>query len=338
MTDRVQGQKAPSITVVDVARLAGVSPMTVSRVMNKPENVAAETVDRVRAAASKLGYVRNRLAGGLRSSKSHLVAAIVPTLSGPVFMDSIEALTSGLTRRGYHLMVGQTGYTNPREDELLADIISRRPDAVVLAGAVHSREAQRRLISAGIPVLEFWDYTQNPIDMLVGFSHEAVGASVAQYLATKGRRRLAYIGADDGRSKRRAAAFEQRARELGLADAVSHLVPAPASLGDGRRALRALLAEKKRVDAVFCSSDMVANGVLIEARARGIDVPARLAVVGFGDLNFASDLDPALTSVHVDAARVGELASELIVKRLHDEPIASRVINVGFAIRERDSG
>ncbi len=341
MAQRQTGQRdgaGGSVTVVDVARLAGVSAMTVSRVMNTPERVPPETVQRVREAASKLGYVRNRLAGGLRSSRSHLVAALVPTLSGPIFLDSIEALTAGLARRGWHLMVGQTGYTDSREDELLLDVIGRRPDAIVLTGTVHSAETKRRLLAAGIPVLETWDLSPDPIDMLIGFSHEAVGAAVARHFAGRGRRHLAAIGGDDARSQRRFAAYAQAVRELGLAEARSAFVPAPAKLGDGRRALRTLLAASPEADAIFCSSDMLAQGVLIEAAALGLAVPQRLAVMGFGNLNFAADLEPPLSSVHIDAARIGELAAEAILARLHGSAPAARVIDVGFAIVERGSG
>lgn len=329
--------QAPQVTLLDVARVAGVSAMTVSRVINKPDLVPPATAARVRAAIDKLGYVRNSVAGALRSKRSHLVAAVVPTLSGPVFLESIDALNAGLTRRGYHLIVAQSGYADPREDELLSDLLGRRPDAIVLTGTVRSAAGKRRLLAAKVPVLEIWDLARDPIDMLIGFSHEAVGAAVAQFLAAGGRQRLALIGAGDARSKRRWDAFRQRAVDGGLAPPVAEFVPAPAKLGDGRRALRTLLAAHPGIDAVFTSSDMLAAGVLVEAQVQRRSVPQELAVVGFGDLNFAADLEPALTTVRVDAARIGELAAELLVQRLRGAPIAERVVDVGFEIVRRAS-
>lgn len=328
---------SPRVTVVDVARLAGVSAMTVSRVLNTPQSVPAATVQRVREAADKLGYVRNRLAGSLRSARSHLVAAVVPTLAGPVFLESLDALNTGLLRRGYHLIVGQGGYADSREEALLDDILGRRPDALVLTGTVHSPATQRRLLAARVPVLEIWDLSDHPLDLLIGFSHEAVGAAVALHLQSTGRQRLALIGGDDARARRRWAAFHQRALDLGLRPPVAEFVPAPAQLGAGRRALRQLLERAPDADAVFCSSDMLAAGVLIEAQAQGLAVPGQLAVVGFGDLNFAADLEPALSTVRVDAARIGELAADTLVRRLQGEPIAERVVDVGFRIIRRAS-
>ena len=326
------------MTVHDVARLAGVSAMTVSRVINSADSVATDTVSKVQAAIGKLGYVRNRLAGGLRSSKSHFVAAIVPALSTTVYMETIEALTRTLSSRGYHLMVGQTGYGESGEDDLLFDIISRRPDAIVLTGTLHSKEGRRRLLASGIPVVETWDLTEYPIDMLVGFSHEAIGAAVGEHFAASGRKRPAFIGADDLRARRRCGAFERRSEQLGMTKPLALLVPAPAKLGDGRRALRSLVEGGSKVDAIFCSSDMLASGVLLEAKALGLRVPDDLGVMGFADLNFAQDLDPPLTTVRVDAGRIGQLTADIIVDRLAGKQSASQVIDVGFSIIGRSSG
>ncbi|MDB5999060.1 MAG: GntR family transcriptional regulator [Rhizobacter sp.] len=326
-----------SITVNDVAKVAGVSAMTVSRVLNRPETVPPATVAKVRAAVLETGYVPNRMAGALRSSKSRLVAAVVPTLSGPIFLETIQALTTGLAERGYHLMVGQSGYSEAREDELLSDIISRRPDGIVLTGVLHTAQGRTRLLASGIPVIETWDLAPDPIDMLIGFSHEGVGRAVGEYLRAKGRRKLAAIGGDDVRSHRRSAAFAEACRDGGQPTPLIHFVPAPTRLGDGRRALSQLLEQQPDIDGLFCSSDLLALGVLTEAHSRGIAVPERFAVVGFGDLNFAADLHPALTSVRIDGQRIGELAAQFIVARANGEVVAERVVDIGFSIVERSS-
>ena len=325
------------VTVVDVARLAGVSPMTVSRALNKPEAMPLATVQRVQDAVAKLGYVRNLMAGGLRSQRSNLVAAVFPSLAGPVFLECIDALNTNLLQRGYHLIVCQGGYGETNEDELLADVLGRRPDAIVVTGTSRSTASQRLLLSAGIPVLEIWDLSSDPIDMLIGFSHEAIGGAVAKFLAGTGRRRLALIGGEDERSRRRWQSFRDRAIDLGLPTPMARFVPAPARLGYGRAALRELLAETPEIDGVFCSSDLMAMGVLIEARALGRTVPGDLGVVGFGDLNFAADLEPALTTVRVSATRIGQLAAETLAQRLQGVSPPERLIDVGFEVVRRAS-
>jgi LacI family gluconate utilization system Gnt-I transcriptional repressor len=265
------------------------------------------------------------------------VAAVVPTIAGPVFLQTVQSLTEALAEHGYQLMLGQSGYTESREDALLEAIIGRRPDGIVLTGILHSVEGRRRLLAAGIPVVETWDLTPTPLDMLVGFSHAEVGRAVVHFLRTKGRRRLAVVAGDDERSRRRHQAFRDAARAAGLPEAPLIYVPAPTTLGSGRRALAELLASTPGIDAVFCSSDLLALGVMTEAQARGIAVPGQLAVVGFGDLEFAADVHPALTTVRIDSAAIGRQAARFIVERAEGREVAERVVDIGFSIVERAS-
>src|SRR5688500_11754044 len=137
-----------AVTLHDVAKLAGVAPITASRALNSPEQVSDAVRRKVGEAIARTGYVPNTLAGGLASSRSRLVAAVVPTISGPVFLETIRALTDALAECGYQLMLGQSGYVGNREDALLGAIIGRRPDGIVLTGIVHSSEGRKRLLSA----------------------------------------------------------------------------------------------------------------------------------------------------------------------------------------------
>jgi LacI family transcriptional regulator, gluconate utilization system Gnt-I transcriptional repressor len=330
------------ITLSDVARLAGVSPITASRALNTPGQVAPAALQRVRDAVQRTGYVPNMLAGGLASNRSRLVAAVVPSIGGgAVFMEMLQSLTESLAESGYQLMLGQSGYVQSREDALLDAIIGRRPDGIVLTGIMHSAEGRRRLLASGIPVVETWDLTPTPIDMLVGFSHERAGAAVADYLHAKGRRRLAVLSGDDERAKRRNAAFVAQARQVQGRRARGPVptlqVPAPTTLGSGRAAFARLIAEHPGTDAVFCSSDLLALGVLTEAQARGIAVPGDVAVLGFGDLVFAADLHPALTTVRIDGTAIGRQAARFIAERALGHPVAQRVVDIGFSIIERAS-
>ncbi len=326
-----------AVTLHDVARLAGVAPITASRALNTPAQVSDDVRRRVQEAVAKTGYVPNRLAGGLASTRSRLVAAVVPTISGPVFLQTVQALTEALAEAGYQLMLGQSGYAGSREDALLEAIIGRRPDGVVLTGIVHSTEGRRRLLASGIPIVETWDLTPTPIDMLVGFSHAEVGRRVAAWLHARGRRRLAVVSGDDERAQRRLAAFRDEARALGLAAPQQVSVPAPTTLKSGRAALARLLDGGAPLDAVFCSSDLLALGVLTEAQARGVAVPRDLALVGFGDLDFAADLHPALSTVQINGAAIGRQAARFILDRCEGRPVAQRVVDIGFSIVERAS-
>lgn len=329
---------SPTLTVHDIARLAGVSAMTVSRALNEPHRVSPKLLAKVQEVVRSTGFVPNGMAGGLRSSRARLVAAVLPTLVGPVFQETIRSLSQALESQGYQLMIGQSGYENSREDALLDAIIRRRPDGIVLTGIMHSPVGRRQLLQSGIPVVETWDLTPTPIDMLVGFSNEEIGAAVCRFLHQRGYRHPALMGGTDERAQRRHAGFQRAARLLGAAGEIPNLmVPPPTTLAAGRAGLAQLLQQGSGVDAVFCSSDMMALGVLIEARARGLAVPGQLAVVGLGDLDLAASLDPPLTTVRIDGTRIGQTAAQYIVDRANGRTVAQPVVDIGFEIVERSS-
>jgi LacI family transcriptional regulator, gluconate utilization system Gnt-I transcriptional repressor len=326
-----------AITLRDVAKLAGVAPITASRVLNTPDQVSPDVRQKVLDAVQRTGYVPNRLAGGLASSRSRLIAAVVPSTVMSVFMETIESLNSTLFDAGYQLMLGQSSYSAEREDLLLEAIIGRRPDGIFLTGIMQPGRGRTRLLASGIPVVETWDLTPTPIDMLIGFSHSDIGREVARFLLAKGRRRLAVVTADDERAARRLATFSEAVAQSGNSDVVVVNVGASRSIKSGREAMARLLAEAPDVDAIFCSSDLLALGVVTEARAQGIPVPGRIAILGFGNVPFVADMVPALSTVRINGADIGQQAARYLVDRAEGRPVQQRIVDVGFAIVERET-
>ncbi|MEO5669113.1 MAG: LacI family DNA-binding transcriptional regulator [Ramlibacter sp.] len=330
--------KAPSpnprpATLHDVAREAGVSAITASRALGNPGVVSESTIERVRAAVTKTGYIPNLLAGGLKSKRSMTVAGLVPVISVPQFLPTIRALTETLDAEGYQLILGQSGYDHSREEKLLSTMISRRPDGIVVTGLVHSQAARDQLQRLGIPVVEMWDLSDRPVDMIVGFSHLKVGSAIAGYFLGKGWRRLGIATGDDHRALTRRDGF---CAVVGH-DVPTVLVPAPSSLEAGRHAMAELLRKDPNIEAVYCSSDGFAHGAIIEAQARGLRVPGDVAVCGFGDADFAAHLLPSLTTVQVDGTAIGQRAAQLIIDRCAGRAVAQPIIDVGFRIVERES-
>jgi LacI family transcriptional regulator, gluconate utilization system Gnt-I transcriptional repressor len=323
------------VTLSDVAALVGVTKVTVSRALNTPSLVSVDTLERVREAVRQTGYTPDLVAGSLASNRSRLIVALIPAVAGGVFQETVKALTEQLAAVGYQLLIGQSGYDESREDALLDAIIGRRPAGIVLTGVMHSDSAKQKLRTSGIPVIETWDLTRAPIDMLVGFSHQQVGKVAAKHLAARGVRHPAVITPDDRRAQARAQAF---IKAFGHDDDIATIsVASPATLGDGRRALAQLLDAQPRIDAVFCAADILALGVLIEANRRGLTVPQQLKVIGYGDLNYAKDTEPPLTTVRIDGTRIGGLAADMLVSRIEGGEPARRVVDVGFKLIERGS-
>lgn len=326
-----------AITLRDVATLAGVAPITASRALNTPGQVSAEVLKKVQEAIQRTGYVPNRIAGGLASSRSRLIAALVPSVMFSVFLETINTLNDTLFEAGYQLMLGQTGYSTLREAALLEAIIGRRPDGIFLTGILEPGIGRTRLLASGIPVLETWDLTPTPIDMLIGFSHTEIGREVAHFLIKKGRQRFAMVRAEDERANRRAIAFINTVAQHGFGDVFVVNVGASRTLKSGREALSQILAQVPDVDAIFCSSDLLALGVITEAKARDIAIPQSLSIMGFGDAPFVADMIPALTTVRINGGEIGQKAAGLLIDRAEGRTVEQRIIDVGFAIVERDS-
>ena len=262
-----------------------------------------------------------------------MVAAIVPALSVSQFLPTVQALTSSLAELGYQVIVGQTGYDDEQEEAVLNAMISRQPDGIVMTGLVHSQRARERLQKAGIPVVETWDLTERPVDRVIGFSHIKVGSAVAGYFLSKGWTRL---GVATGSDRRAMVRHEGFVATLGR-DVPTAVVPAPSSLALGRRALVELLEKDPGLQAVCCSSDTLAQGVMVEALARGMRVPQDLAICGFGDAEFAAHTVPSISTVHVDGPGIGRLAAQIIVSRSRGEQVAQTVHDLGFRLIERQS-
>jgi len=334
-------------TMRSVARLAGVSMMTVSRVLTDPEMVAEETRGRVHDAIAKLGYVPHRGASSLRSGRTGFIAAVLPTLVNANFADTAHGITGTLRARGYQLVVGYTLYRLDEEERQVHSLLARRPEAIVVAGTVHTRETTRALLDSRLPIVEIWDLPQHPLDRAVGFSNHEAGRAAARFLLSLGHRRIAAIGpsaegpARDHRGEARVAGFRAALEEAGLGgDVAVQPCPPPMSFTEGAVAMAELLRRMPDIEAVFAVSDLVAFGAMMECRRRGVDVPGRVSILGFGDFELGRQSVPTLSTVRIDAYAIGERAAQVIVEALgRDAPQGpeGRIVDLGFRIEPRES-
>src|SRR4030081_3395819 len=211
--DPKEPHSAPTLSAV--AKLAGVSSITVSRVVRLPKLVAPETRGRGEGAMRELGYVPNQVAGALASARTSSVGVLVPTIANSIFADTVQGLSDELEPLGYAVILAQSRYDAAREDHMLAALLSRRPEALVMVGSPATEDGARLLRRAGIPIVETWDLPATPIDAVAGFDNYAAGVAVARHLITQGRQHLAFIGGDDPRAPRRANGFKNAAHARG---------------------------------------------------------------------------------------------------------------------------
>lgn len=322
------------VTMADVGRLAGVSQVTVSRALSDPTKVSPATLARIHEAIETTGFVPNAVAGALASNRSHLVSALVPSITNIVYSSLIRSFSERLREAGYQILLSETGHSQEDEEAAVLAHLSRRPDAMLLTGIHHSRETRRKLMAAGTPVVEVWDVSDTPIDLCVGFDHAETARAVADFALGRGYRRAATITATDSRARRRQAAFAERFSAATGAEVADVDIGGPASIAAGRAAL-------SRFDTtgdpllIFCSSDLLAHGVLIEAAAMGLNVPDELAIIGFGDQDFAASLVPPLTTLRVDRTELGHQAATALLARLDGQEVAQPVVKIRYEIADR---
>lgn len=322
---------APTLSAV--ARLAGVSSITVSRVVRLPGLVAPQTRGRVEAAMRELGYVPNQLAGALASARTRSVGVLVPTIANSIFADTVQGLSDELEPLGYAVILAQSRYDDAREDHMLAALLSRRPEAIIMVGSPATDDGARLLRRAGIPVAETWDLPAAPIDAVAGFDNYAAGEAVARHLVAQGRKSLAFIGGDDPRATRRWNGFKDVAEKLGA--------KAPRRLILERNASGSVvaLADLPGVDAVFAANDAHAIGFMSGLRSAGLlrsHGPAAeqpVAVIGLGDLEMGRLIAPSLSTIRVHGDTIGRTAAKLMLTR--EGP---RHVDLGFELVLRDSG
>jgi LacI family transcriptional regulator, gluconate utilization system Gnt-I transcriptional repressor len=304
-------------TMADVARLAGVSPMTVSRALKRDTSVSEATRDAILKAAEGIGYVFDSTASSLRSQKTDFVAVTIPSINNANFAETLRGLSEGLKARGLQILLGYTDYDIHEEERLIEQLLRRRPEAIVVTGGKHTPRSRRLLENAGLPVIETWDLPAAPIGHVVGFSNADAVRGMIDHFVAQGVTRIAFIGGDADRDTRgtdRREGFVAAMRAQGL-DA-SRLIDAgapPISMREGAVAMGQLLDRLPDTEAVICVSDLSAFGALTECQRRGIRVPEDIWIAGFGDYEIAEVSVPALTTVKPFPREIGARAAALIL-------------------------
>ena len=299
-----------------VARIAGVSPITVSRALRKPGMVSEPTRIRVEEAVRATGFSLNPHASALRSGRSNVVAAFVSSLASEQFLQAAGTFTDVIEATGFEVVLARTSYSFAREIQLTRSFLQVRPAGVFITGVLEQELVRDMFRRLNVPVVESWANSEAPIDMLVGISNTDGATAATQHLGERGYRKLAFIGRATGRGRIRHQAYLQECARLGLENVGSVLLPTVRSQDDGRAALSQLLDGGARPEAVFCANDLLACGALVEARSRGLRIPKDLALIGFGDNKLMQEVPPGITTVAINPSEIGRLAGEMIAARL----------------------
>lgn len=328
-------------TLSDVAARAGVSAVTVSRVLRKPEMVTQALRDRVERAVRELGYIPNHLASALASARTNTIGIVIPSLTNGVFADYLKALHDVLLPAGFQLLVLNSRYGPDEEERAIATLLGQHPEAMIVAGVDQSHQARLLLEQSGVPVVQTMEISEDPVDINIGMSHHDAGDAATRYLIKLGHRHIGHLAARlDARSRRRMAGYQSAMKANGL-DSERYLAATlrPSTVALGVELFRQLLDKAPELTAVFCCNDDLALGALFECQRQTIAVPEAMSIVGFNDLEFCASACPALTSVATPRYQMGYRAAEIVldIVRGSGERPAERRIDLGFSIIERAS-
>ncbi|WP_284736053.1 LacI family DNA-binding transcriptional regulator [Dongia deserti] len=323
-----------------MAKLAGVSAVTVSRALRHPRMVSSALRARIDAAVSELAYVPDVAASRLASARTHAIGVIVSSLTNGVFADYLRALHDTLLPAGFQVVVFSSRYSADEEEKVIATLLGQHPEAIIIAGIDQTPHGRRLLERSGVPVIQTFELTDDPIDINVGLSQRQAGYAATQYLIDRGHRRIGYTAARlDARAHARMEGYNRAMADARLpTDGLVATTPRPSSVSAGGELIGAILDRRSDLEALFCCDDNLALGALFECQRRDIAVPDQISIIGFNDLEFAACAHPPISSVATPRYEMGRLAAEIVMKIIEiGERPADRRIDVGFTISERGS-
>ncbi|TFY97825.1 LacI family DNA-binding transcriptional regulator [Ramlibacter rhizophilus] len=307
----------------DVARLAGVSTATVSRVLNRSQQVDPATRERVLEAAAKLRYVPHGAARTLRSHRSKMVGAIVPSFDYALYARTTSALQQRLDERGYALVLAEHHYELAAETRIAGQLVEHGVDAFVLVGLDHEQRLFSLLQDYGRPYVLTWGVDGAQRHPSIGFDNRAATLAVTRHLVGLGHRRIGLLSAPpEGNDRARARGEGLRAglAEAGLTLDPRHIAYAPISLAAAEAAMQQLLAAPERPTAVVATNDVFAVGAMIACRKTGVRIPQDLSITGVDNTDLGATQTPGLTSVATPITEIGRAAADQLVARLEGLP------------------
>lgn len=328
-----------TIRLTEVAKLAGVSPITASRFFRNPDAVSVAKRERVASAAKELGYVPNLAARALASQRTEVIGVMIPSLTNNVFNDVLRGIYDASEGGRYNIQFVNTRYSIFQEEKLLRLFQAQKPSGLIVTGINQTAESRAVMEAMNCPIVQIMEIGPDPVDMMVGLSHYDAAFSAVSHLLEQGRKRIGFIGARmDPRVQRRLEGYCDAMKRAGLFDPrLIVTTPIPTAVTLGGTLIADLLAQAPDVDAVFCINDDLALGVLFACQRQQIAVPDKIAIVGFNDMEFMASAVPSLTSVRTNRYEMGRMAMTMLTEAIEGRRPTEPVIDLGFELIARAS-
>ncbi len=318
MTEKRTPPPRRPLTLRDVSEASGVSEMTVSRVLRGKGDVSAATRQRVQEAATRMGYVPNRIAGSLASSQVNLVAVIIPSLGNMVYPEVLAGISEALAESPLQPVFGVTDYLPEQEEKVLFEMMTWRPAGIIVAGLEHSDASRAMLEAATVPVVEIMDVDGPVIDACVGISHRRAGRQMAEAIIAEGYSRIGFLGTKmplDHRARKRFEGFTRTLGRAGIEIADREFYSGGSALAKGREMTRAMLTRTPDLDFLYYSNDMIGAGGLLHLLEQGADIPAQIGLAGFNGVELLDGLPRKLATMDACRREIGRRAAQIVIAR-----------------------
>lgn len=319
--------KQPLPKLEDVARLAGVSTATVSRCLNQPNQVVEATRKRVQKAVDELGYMPNFNARSLAAKRSKIIGAVIPTMENAIFARAIQVFQERLSEEDFDLLVASSSYKKDVEEKQIRSLVSRGVDGLLLIGTQRDRKIYEFLQEREIPFVIAWSFYDKRDEatsgQLVGFDNQKAMASIVQLVIEKGHRKIAMLAGikdNNDRASSRIEGFRNKMAEHGLMDPC--VIECEYDIDKARKAFAGMRQTFGTPTALICANDVLAVGAVLEAQSQGLNVPGDISITGFDDIEIASIISPALTTVHVPHKMLGLHSANTLLANINDARIA----------------
>jgi LacI family transcriptional regulator len=329
-----------SVTIDQVAKMAKVSTATVSRALNTPAAVSEELKKNIYRIIDKLGYIPNAGARSLMLKRTGSIGVIVPTLDNAIFAQGLEEFQRHLSQSGYQMLVASTNYDPEIEGQQIRNLLLQGVEGIAMFGSSQKLELIRLLKTRKLPYIHVGTLNTPLNGYASGYDNKKAIQLGIEYLLQIGHRNfgmIAGITKDNDRAKDRVDGVVELLKRHRIALKKESIIEIPYQIQEARIALKKLLQIDPKISAVVCGQDVLAIGALLEAQEKRIQVPKKLSIIGFDNLELTRHLNPSLSTIHIDSIRMWWQAAHHLISQINGAKGLPKKILVDASLIIRDS-
>jgi LacI family transcriptional regulator, repressor for deo operon, udp, cdd, tsx, nupC, and nupG len=325
--------------IQQVAKQAGVSVATVSRVLNGQNTVSAKTKMKVEETIKKLNYEPSLLGRNLRTSESRLFLILIPTISNPFYLEIIKGIEQVAISQNYNILLCETD-SNPEKENIYFDLVRKKmADGIISMDPAVNVETLKKL-AENYAIIQCSEYEEGTGIPYVTIDNEEASYRAVKHLIQIGHKKIALMNSDEKYlfARQRKMGYKRALEENGITLKNEYIIPTQ-RLGfeNGQQAMKKILNLHDRPTALFAVSDLLAIGALKEINAAGLHVPNDIAVVGFDKIDFSNMTNPTLTTIAQPMKRMGSVAARMLIEKIKGEEVESIILDHELVIRESTS-